>query len=145
MGLDIQNIGSNERTCVWKKPPSGNWVLSCDGSMMSNRMGYGGLLRDDAGFPLFGFAGTSTMKHVLWLEIFILHKGLILAPPHGVPNLIIYMDSQLTMKILHEKACCPWRFVSLRRKISKLLLHYDSYLVIHVWREVNQPADNLAA
>lgn len=97
-GLDMTIVESDQLNFSWPLPPSSFWVLSCDGSLKTNRAGYGGLIRDNNGMALIGYAGTSTTMHVLWLELFAVCGGLEIA------NLMIHMDSKLGIDIVRGAA-----------------------------------------
>lgn len=99
--------------------------------------GYGGLLRNDEGNPIVGYAGTSNNLHVLWLEMFSLYRGLVIAIERGAGNLCIYMDSQLGVDIIRNVIRCPWRVLSIKRRIEGSLQRLTNVRIQHVWREAD--------
>lgn len=106
------------RQCVlftWPRPPKEFWVLSCDGSMKSDRSGYGGLIWNCDGETLVGYAGTSE-QHVLWLELFALYRGLVVVKNFGITKLRVNLDSKLAIDIMNNKKNYPWRVLSLKAK-----------------------------
>lgn len=143
---DMQKISAlaPPRSFVWQKAQEGTWVLSCDGAMSHPWSGYGGLLRDHEGLPLMGFAGTSQIKHVLWLEMHAIWRGLQIAKERKITNLRVNTDSKLAVQIIKNESKCPWCILSVKRKIEVLWCSFPSKHIDHIWREANHPANFLA-
>lgn len=142
--LDVLNGDLAVQKCVWPKQDENTWVLSTDASMTPNRAGYGGLLCNGAGDTVFCFAGKTEVKHILWLELHALWRGLVLVHARNIERITVYLDSKLAVDILNGVIKCPWRVMSLVSKIKSILNDFSRIHVIHVWREANQLADFLA-
>lgn len=142
----VNRVGSDLEcgTFSWPFPQANYMVLSCDGSMQSGRGGYGGLIRDDQGNPVVGYASTSNNLHVLWLEMFSTYRGMKIAIENGALYLCIYSDSKLGVDIVLNKSRCPWRLLCIKRKFEDMSKTLMKVQVQHVWREANQLADFLA-
>lgn len=106
-GVDISSCISHPRTCVWLKPQQGYWTLNCNGAMDDNRVGYGGLFRDDIGTANFAYIGPGDKRHVLWAEFQAIYRGISLALPRRWRNLRIMFDSKLAVDILNRSINCP--------------------------------------
>lgn len=77
-GVDVVETIPNQRYFTWPMPRPGFCVLSCDGSLEKGRAGYGGLLRNDLGYPIVRYSGLCSTQHVFWLEIFSLYRGVVI-------------------------------------------------------------------
>lgn len=86
-GVDTSSITIPPKTCSWLKPQLGCWALNCDGVMDDNKVGYGGLFCDAVGAPSFAYFGPGTKKHVLWVELQAIYRGITLALLRGWYNL----------------------------------------------------------
>lgn len=124
--------------CTWPKPLMGFWVLSCDGSMTANKSGCDGN-------PLISYAGTFEQQHVLWLKMFALYCGLMVARNHGITKMRVNLDSKLAVDVTNNRSKCPWGVLRLKAKIIKVLKDFEHDDIHHVWREANQPVDILAS
>lgn len=119
-GMDISCSISHPRTCTWLKPQMGYWVLNCDGAMDDNRVGYSGLFRDDTGMPNFAYIGLGDKRHVLWVELQAIYRGVSLALLHGWYNQRIMSNSKLAVDILNKSIICLSRVVTIVHNIGKL-------------------------
>lgn len=81
--VDIHNSCTIGQVCIWLKPLRGWWALNCDGAMDDSKSGYGGLFRNDVGEPSFAYFGHGTKRHVLWVELQAILRGVSLAIPRG--------------------------------------------------------------
>lgn len=140
-------MATSDRHCslfTWPKPLVGFCVLSYDGSMTTTRSGYGGLIHSCDGNPLIGYVGLSKQQHILWIKMFTLYHGLMVARNHGITKLKINLDLKIVVDVTNNRSKCPWRVLSLKAKIIKVLEDFEHADIQHVWREANQPTDFLA-
>lgn len=119
--------------------------MACDGSVTTNRSGYGGIIRNHMGMAIIAYAGTIPSKNVLWIELYSLYRGLALVVEQGNQHIEISMDSKLAVEILQANYNIPWLALALVGKVKKALEKLQSFSIQHVWREANQAADLLAA
>lgn len=112
--------------------------------MNSNISGYGGLVWNCDGKPLLGYTGMFEQKLVVWLEMFALFHGLVVAKNLGITKLRVNLDSKVEIDIVNNKRKCPWRVLSLKEKITNALKEFEHTDIYHVWREANQPVDILS-
>ncbi|XP_043687599.1 uncharacterized protein LOC122638815 [Telopea speciosissima] len=112
-----------QKTCAWFRPPTRMAVLHCEGSLMADRASYGGIIRDAAGIAIIAYAGKGDDSSVLGMELYAILKGVDLCIQKNLLRVSIRSDSKLAVDILNGN-------------------HRE---VRHVWRELNQPADFMAA
>ncbi|XP_043696820.1 uncharacterized protein LOC122647496 [Telopea speciosissima] len=134
-----------QKTCAWFRPPTHMAVLHCDGSLTADRASYGGIIRDDAGVAIMAYAGKGDINSVLSMELFAILKGVTFCIQRNLLRVSIRSDSKLAVDILNGAMDCPWSMQILMDRIATLLQQLQRKEIKHVWRELNQPADFIAA
>lgn len=132
------------KVCTWPKPRLGVLSLAYDGSVSSNRSGYGRLIRKHTGEATIAYAGTTHSEHILWVELHALFRGLNLGAEQENHHVEICMDSKVAVEIVQGKCKCHWWALALVGKIKIALAPFQSFSLQHVWREANQAANFLA-
>lgn len=80
-----------------------NIPYNSDGSCLGTpiRVGYGGLIRNNAGLFLSGFSGfIHDSTCILLAELTTIHKGFRLAIDMGLDDLVCFSDSQLSVNLI---------------------------------------------
>jgi hypothetical protein len=96
-----------ERMVRWNSLNHNCHVLNVDGSCLGVpiRAGYGGVIRNSAGFYLSGYSGfIPTSTDILFAELTAIHRGLLLAVEMGIEDLACYSDSLLSIRLLTDHA-----------------------------------------
>jgi len=130
-------LNNNNFNCV---------VLNVDGSCLGTpiRVGYGGIIRNFAGFFIPGFSGfLTTTTDILMAELTAIHRGLLLAVETDIEEMVCYSDSMLSIKLRTEHAFTYHAHAILIQDI-KDLLHTRNFSIHHYLREGNQCVDFLA-
>lgn len=128
----------------WAVPPSGKINLCVDGSfwLQDQRMGAGGLVRDDQGHWVRGFHAFQTTGNALLAEAWALKLGLQLVWDWGFRDVICNVDCADLLKSLEDeesRRCLP-----ILDDIHELISRQWSVSLIRVSRDCNKPADWLA-
>ena len=81
---------NNNNSCV---------ILNVDGSCLGSptRAGYGGVLRNYAGFSGY----IQNASDLLFVELYAIYQGLLLAKNMGISDLVCYSDSLHCINILN--------------------------------------------
>jgi ribonuclease HI len=93
-----------DRMVRWNINNYNCFVLNVDGSCLGTpmRAGYGGIIRNSAGFFLPGFFGfLATTSDILFAELTVIHRGLLLAVETGIEEMVYYSDSLAFHKTSH--------------------------------------------
>ncbi|KAK2360500.1 Polynucleotidyl transferase, ribonuclease H superfamily protein [Trifolium repens] len=87
---------------AWLPPPSGWVVLNSDGATRTNdkTAGCGGVLRDDRGMWLVGFAKALGDTTAYMAELWGIYEGLKLAKHRGTTRIEVRTDSQVIAQSL---------------------------------------------
>lgn len=120
--------------------------LNSDGAVvqLGNKAATGGVLRDDSGSFIRGFASHIGPAAITEAELRGLQMGLKIALAHGVPKLIIESDSLSAVQLL-KMGCSPLHpYHSIVHDIQMDLQRLRACYVTHVLREANQVADDFA-
>lgn len=100
----ITNSVIDETLIKWNNNNHSHVILNIDGSCLGSptKFGYGGVLRNEAGFYLSDFSGyIHDTSDILYAELYAIYQGLLLAKEKGITNLIIsYSDSLLCINIV---------------------------------------------
>ncbi|XP_043725708.1 uncharacterized protein LOC122672274 [Telopea speciosissima] len=119
--------------------------LHCDGSLTANRASYGGIIRDDTGAAIMAFVGKGEDNSVLGMELFPILREVTLCIENGLHRVSFRSDSKLAEDILNGSVNYPWNMQVLKDRIISLLGQLQHKEIRHVWRELNQSADFVAA
>ena len=134
-----------KRVC-WEKPPFG-WVkLNIDGSTDGNPglAGYGGLLRDDHGNWLVGFArriGTTTSFVV---ELWGHRDDLSLCYNLNIPSIIVELDAKAIVDIFQNSRYENNIISLILDDCRQLMGLFQQVQVKHCYRQANRCVDMLA-
>ena len=135
-----------ERHIRWNNDNFECSILNVDGSCIGTpvRAGFGGLIRNNAGYYLTGFSGflpaSSDMLHA---ELTAIYFGLSTAKDLGITPLACYSDSLLAINTIKEASSKFHVYAVLIHEI-KTLLSQANVSLHHTLREGNQCADFLA-
>ena len=130
----------------WTKPRLSWHKLNLDGSSIGNpgRAGGGGLIRDDKGVWVKGYARNIGHTTSVAAELWALRDGLRLCSALKIPAVIIELDAKLIVDLLQKEEGhqnCIDAFVS---DCKSELRAISMVQVQHCYREVNKCADALA-
>lgn len=75
------------RWVSWHPSEDGEAVLNVDGSCISGRAGFGGVLRRPNGSWILGFYGSLGEEEILFAELMALKHGLLVAWEEGIHDL----------------------------------------------------------
>jgi len=106
---------NNNHSCV---------ILNIDGSCLGSptRAGYGGVLRNYASFYLSGFSGyIQNSSDIMYVELYAIYQGLLLAKNMGISNLVCYYDSLHCINILNGPSMRFHIYVVLIQDIKEFL------------------------
>ncbi|XP_043697276.1 uncharacterized protein LOC122648074 [Telopea speciosissima] len=120
-------------------------ALHCDGSLTADRASYGGIIHDDTGAAIMAYAGKGDDNSVLGMELLAILRGVTLCIQKDLFRVSIRSDSKLAVDILNGIVSCPWSLQALKVRITSLMEQLQRKEIRHVWRELNQPADFVAA
>lgn len=121
-------------------------ILNVDGSCIGNpiRAGFGGLIRNSAGLFLAGFSGFLPFStDILQAELTTIYHGLSMAKERGIPDLVRYSDSLLSINLIVGNPSRYHVHAVLIQEIKELLSQAN-YTIVHTLREGNHCADLLA-
>jgi len=134
------------RMVRWNNENFSCHVLNVDGSCLGVpiRAGFGGVIRNPAGFYLSGFSGfISISTDILFAELTAIYRGFLLATEMGLQELVCYTDSLLSISLITGHASNFHVYAVLIQDI-KDLLSSTNFTIHHCLREGNQCADYMA-
>jgi len=135
-----------DRIVRWNDNNHHGNVLNVDGSCSSTRTrtGFGGLIRNSAGFSPFGFSGfLANLTCILFTELTAIHEGLQLAMDMGLDELVCYSDSQLSINLITGVSSKYHTYAVLVQDIKDILACHN-FTIHHTLREGNYCADFMA-
>ncbi|KAF9588039.1 hypothetical protein IFM89_007214 [Coptis chinensis] len=109
---------------TWQFPPSGWLKLNTDGSALGcpGPAGAGGVLRNEYGGFIYGFATPFKRANAILMECYALRMGLLVAKKLELDHIIIEVDSSFLHKaIIGEKEESPSSVIALIEDIKQLL------------------------
>ncbi|XP_024626908.1 uncharacterized protein [Medicago truncatula] len=130
----------------WNNNDTNCIILNVDGSCLGEliRAGFGGVIRNSAGFFISGFSGfIAATTDILLAELTAIHRGLLLAVQLGIEEMVCYSDSMLSVKLLTEHVPTYHVYAVLIQDIKDILATTD-FSIQHCFREGNQCADFMA-
>jgi len=122
------------------------YILNVDGSCLGNpqRCGFGGLLRNNAGFFISGFSGYIAIStDILLAELFAIFHGLQMVSALGIFDFVCYSDSLLSVSLINGPPLKFHAYATLIQDIKDLLILTNTR-VLHTLHEGNYCADFLA-
>ncbi|XP_024640640.1 uncharacterized protein [Medicago truncatula] len=99
------NIGDEDQFIKWNNNNHACVILNVDGSCIGSPTiaSYGGILRNYAGFFLSGFYGyIQNSSDILYAELYVIYKGLLLAKEMGITDFVCYSDSLHCINIFNR-------------------------------------------
>jgi len=138
--------GHLERYIRWNNNNFDCNILNVDGSCLGTptRAGFGGLIRNSAGYYFTGFSGfIPSSSDILQAELSAIYFGLSIAINLGFAPLACYSDSIHAITSIKEPCSKFHVYAVLIHEIQELLSHANVSLH-HTLREGNQCADFLA-
>ncbi|KAJ1427514.1 Ribonuclease H domain [Sesbania bispinosa] len=115
-----------------------------DGSVMNNRAGFGGLIRNMNGDWVMGFFGYLGEEDVLMAELTAILRGLHLCWDNDIRNVKCMSDSQTTVSLIKKDVSHFRKYACLVKEIRSLIAREWTASVIHRLREGNMCANLLA-
>jgi ribonuclease HI len=105
------------------------------------RSGFGGILRNNAGFFLSAFSGfIPGSDDIIHAELSAIYHGLIIAKNLGFAELVCYSDSLVCINLIDGRQEKYHVHAVLIQDINNLL-HQSNVTICHTLREENQCAD----
>jgi ribonuclease HI len=144
--LRAETVAKPDRLVRWNSSNFNGMVLNVDGSCLGTpiRTGFGGIIRNSAGFFIKGFSGhLASSSDILFAELTAIHRGFLLAIDSGIEEMICYSDSMLSIHLLTKHAPTYHAYAVLIQDI-KDLLSTRNFSIQHCLREGNQCADFFA-
>jgi len=139
-------VTSLDRHIRWNNNNFDCAILNVDGSCIGSpvRAGFGGLIRNSAGFFLASFLGfLPSSSDILQAELTAIYYGLSMAKDMGIIELVCYSDSLLSINIINGSSYKFHVYAVLIQEI-KVFLSQANYSLHHTLHEGNQCADFLA-
>jgi len=114
-------------------------ILNVDRSCLGSptKVGYGGVLRNEACFYLSGF--SSYIHHtsdILYAKLFTIYQGLLLAKEKGIVDLVCYSGSLLCINIIIGPLMRFHTYVVLIQDIKELMEQINA-TINHILRKGN--------
>ncbi|KAL0014093.1 hypothetical protein SO802_001162 [Lithocarpus litseifolius] len=130
----------------WEKPCSGWFKLNTDGSSLGNPglAGGGGLIRDENGDWVVGFARKIGIANSFMAELWALRDGLLLCLQTHVQAVIVEMDSKVIVDTFSTHAEASSTGSAILEDCKQLVAQIPQVWFNHVYREANKCADFLA-
>jgi ribonuclease HI len=149
MEVEEQSRQQQEKQWInvnWLAPSPGWIVLNSDGAakLSDRKAGCGGVLRNDKGYWIEGFAKALGDTTSYMVELWGIYEGLNLAQHRGVTRLELRTDSQVIAKSLKDDTSGSIMGCALMKRIKNLLHGSWKIRILHVFREANRCADMLA-
>ncbi|CAA7038516.1 unnamed protein product [Microthlaspi erraticum] len=135
-----------ERHIAWKPPMQDWWKINTDGASRGNPglATAGGVLRDKSGSWICGFALNIGICSAPLAELWGVYYGLLMAWENRVPRLIVEVDSEIVVKILHSGISDVHPLSFLARLCYGFFTRDWLVRIMHTYREANRVADGLA-
>ena len=123
------------------------WVkLNMDGSTIGNSrlVGGGGLICNEHGDWVMGFAISLGITFGVMVELWSLKDGLMLASQLRISSICVELDAELIVLLLTNYSINNLMLEPLLYDCRTLLKKFHSSTIHHIFREANQCADALA-
>lgn len=129
----------------WNFPKPGYYKLNTDGaSSKSSFAGIGGVVRDDAGSFVAGFAKFIYQNVSNLAEVWAAREGLLLGVKLGITKLEVECDLTYTVQLCNGEVTPPWYLKTLVQDIVDLKKRFEDLVFVHDYRESNYVADTLS-
>ncbi|XVF85746.1 hypothetical protein PTKIN_Ptkin17bG0142100 [Pterospermum kingtungense] len=133
----------------WLPPSSGSVKFNVDGSSAGKPgpAGIGGVMHDHTGKELACFSKSIGVEDSNIAELLAIREAFLIfiASPFVVgKKLIIESDSQNAVSWVNGLSSAPWRVFNFINHIETLKMQVIDWKVNHMFRELNEVADNLA-
>lgn len=130
----------------WEKSCSGWFKLNTDGSSLRNPhlAGGGGLIRDDNGDWVVGFARKIGIASSFMAKLWALQDGLLLCLQTHAQAVIVEMDSKVIVDTFSTYVETSNTVSAIMEDCKHLVAQIPQVRFNHVYREVNKCADFLA-
>ncbi|KAK2392428.1 hypothetical protein QL285_065789 [Trifolium repens] len=135
-----------DRYIKWNNNNYSCVILNVDGSCLGSpvRAGFGGIIRNTFGHYLTGFSGfIPKTSDILFVELFAIYKGLLLARDMGIDELVCYSDSLHFVNLIKGPQV-KFHVNAVLIQDIKELLSQTNVSLHHTLREGNQCADLFA-
>ncbi|XP_045809964.1 uncharacterized protein LOC123904334 [Trifolium pratense] len=140
------NDGSVDRFIKWNNNNFSCIILDVDGSCLGSpaRSGFGGIIRNTFGHYLAGFSGyIQGSSDILYAELYVIYKGLLLAINMGIDELVCYSDSLHCINLIKGPQV-KFHMHAVLIQDMKDLIYQSNVSLCHTLREDNQCADFFA-
>lgn len=137
---------SDEIFIKWNNGNHSVVILNVDGSCLGTplRAGFGGAIWNYVGFYLSGFSGyIPESSDILYVELYAIYQGLILARSLNIEDLVCYNDSLHCINLLKGPNLSFHVYAVLIQDV-KDLMEQNNVTVYHTLREDNQCVDFMA-
>jgi len=134
-----------ERFIRWNCYNQSCHILNVDGSCLGTpqRAGFGGLIRNYAGYYLSGFSGfIPNSEDILLAKLSAIYHGLLLARDLDITEFVCFTYSHLCLNLITGPAMNYHTYAALIAEVQDLL-SANNTAIIHTPREGNQCADFL--
>ncbi|KAK1258561.1 hypothetical protein QJS04_geneDACA022912 [Acorus gramineus] len=124
-------------------PPLEGWFKSIsDGSLTSDRAGYGAIVRNCKGEPLRAVVvQEQRLSSINVLEYKAILTGLQLCQQLSITHVHFESDSTTAVNWLQGKGCFPWQLLRDKHDMQACLADLFEWKLSHSYREGNQVAD----
>lgn len=144
----LQSCAHKERSLDlrWIAPETGWFKLNCDGVVTNygSKAGCGGVLRDEDGRFIFGFAGGLGSCSITQAELWAILNGSQKTKERGITKVIVESDSMAAVRLINMGCSSLHPSANLVFDIRKILDMEGHFSISHTYRETNQVADGLA-
>ena len=147
IGFNANRTSARRQIAIsWQFPPPTWFKLNSDGSLLGNpgKAGGGGLIRNDKGEWLKGYARNVAFSTSVAAEVWALRDGLRLCIALKLPTVIIELDAKLIVDLL-QKSDDPRNCIDALVSDCKIELgNIPRVQINHCYREANKCANALA-
>ena len=143
----LQHQGRQEVYIRWQAPPIGWFTINTDGAAKGSPgpSGGGGVLRDNRGMFLRGFAANFGMGSAFKAELLAAEIGLEMAVQLGIQKIILQMDNKACLEGLKNPDYHGGEHFHVLNNCRNLINSFGCNIsLLHCFREGNKVADSLA-
>lgn len=134
------------RTVEWRPPFDGTLKFNVDGAARGapGVAGAGGILRDWEGTVKGYFSLSLGIAYAYEAELQAILSALKFCKEFGFLNVVIESDSTLVICWVKNQGHKPWKHFNDLHTIDRLLSDLNCLDVVHIFRDANDKADELA-